>query len=308
MKKSFIFTLLLMLCATACRTSPQKNVSQLAERLHAIVDTVPGVVGIAFVSGSDTVAVNNGVSYPMMSVFKMHQALAVANALARKGAGLDSMLYVSADELDRNTWSPMLKHFGNDGDFSISVGELMRYALVSSDNNASNLMFSHILSPAGTDEFVRSVAADTTFCIRYSESEMKQNHYLSYINCTSPLSAALLIRQVFTSDIVEPSARDSIRGALTVVTTGHDRLGAAVTDAPGVLFAHKTGSGYRNAAGELIAHNDVGYFRLPDGRDYSLAVFVRDFRGSEVEASAVIAGISKAVYEHFIDYDGGGCR
>ncbi len=48
-----------------------------------------------------------------------------------------------------------------------------------------------------------------------------------------------------------------------------------------------------------MAHNDVGYFRLKDGRSYSLAVFIRDFRGSEEEASAVIANISKCVYNRF---------
>lgn len=70
-----------------------------------------------------------------------------------------------------------------------------------------------------------------------------------------------------------------------------------------MVFAHKTGSGFRNAAGELIAHNDVGYFRLPDGRDYSLAVFIRDFSGSEKEASAIIAGISRCVYDYFKNSD-----
>lgn len=297
MKKSCLYALLTCLClGTACRETPRNSVSRLKERLEAWADTLPGTVGIAFVSDRDTLTVHNEERYPMMSVFKLHQALAVANALARQGAGLDSMLHIPGAELDRHTWSPMLQRYG-EGDWNVSVGELLQYALVASDNNASNLLFKYMASPAETDVFVKTVAADTAFAIRYSEAEMKQDPHRACLNHTSPLSAALLIRQVFTSDLVERVLQDSIQSALSAVTTGQDRLGAAVADAQGVLFAHKTGSGYRDDSRRLMAHNDVGYFRFPDGRDYSLAVFIRDFAGSEEEASAIIAEISRRVYQ-----------
>ncbi|MDE6854283.1 MAG: class A beta-lactamase-related serine hydrolase [Muribaculaceae bacterium] len=287
--------LIATLFLAACRDCPQRRHDLLEHRLYTITDSVPGMVGIAFVSDRDTVTVNNGVAYPMMSVFKLHQALAVGAAVA----SWDSVLTVRADELDPHTWSPMLKVLGSGG-FDVSVGELVRYAVTSSDNNASNLLFSHISSPADTRRFVKSVAADTSFQILYSEAEMKREHSLSYLNYTSPLSAALLIRQVFTSDLIGAGAQDSIRSALMAVTTGHDRLGAAITEADDVLFGHKTGSGYRNSSGELIAHNDVGYFRMSDGRDYALAVLIRDFRGTEDEASAVMADISRLIYDWFV--------
>ncbi len=292
-----IFTTLLFCCCACKNTRPSEGPS-LQDELYALVDTVPGTVGIAFLSDNDTATVNNGVKYPMMSVFKFHQALGVAETVEKRGNTLDSMLLVHNNELDRNTWSPMLKKYP-EGDFNISISELLSYAITKSDNNASNLMFKHILSPGETNDFVKSIARDTTFQIRYSESEMKAKHPLSYLNCTSPLAAASLMRQVFEEQLVDAATQDSIKHYLSIVTTGHDRLGAAVEDADILIFAHKTGSGYRNEAGELIAHNDVGYFRLKDGRSYSLAVFIRDFRGSEEEASAVIANISKCVYNHF---------
>lgn len=290
----------LLLCSS-CQKDSQKAApsSSLKDQLIALTDTVPGAVGIAFVSEEDTITINNGIHYPMMSVFKLHQSLAVANELNKRGVDFDSVIPIREKELDRNTWSPMLKKYG-EKDFNISIGELVEYALISSDNNASNLLFRYIVSPKETENFVKSIAKDTTFNISYSEAEMKQDHNLSYKNYTSPLSASLLIRQLFTSDMLSPAARNSIKTALSTVTTGQDRLGAAISDTEGMVFAHKTGSGYRNAAGELIAHNDVGYFRLPDGRDYSLAVFIRDFTGSEKEASAIIAGISRCVYDYFI--------
>ncbi|MDE5882925.1 MAG: class A beta-lactamase [Muribaculaceae bacterium] len=275
-----------------------KSQDALSSTLNSLVSKASGCVGIAMVSKSDTITINNGVHYPMMSVFKLHQALAVADKLERTDTPLDTTILVSASELDKDTWSPMLKEYRNE-DFSISVANLIKYTLVSSDNNASNILFKRFVSPLETDKFVKTVATDTTFRITFSEALMKSNPELSYNNYTSPLSASLLIKQVFTDSLLSSANQDSIQSYLTSVTTGHDRLGAAVEGEEGVIFGHKTGSGYRNNRGELIAHNDVGYFRLPDGRDYSLAVFIRDFNGTEEEASALIASISRCVYDYF---------
>ncbi|MDE5794497.1 MAG: class A beta-lactamase-related serine hydrolase [Muribaculaceae bacterium] len=286
-----------VLLLTSCTAKTEKSMS-LKEQLYAIVDTVPGTVGIAFISEVDTVTVNNNVHYPMMSVFKLHQALAVAAEINNRGSSIDSLIHVSKNELDSETWSPMLKMY-EDSDFDISIRDLIKYSLTVSDNNASNLLFKHIVSPSVTDTLIRSISDVPTFSILYSEDEMKKNHSLAYLNYSTPLSAAALIRQVFDSTVTTNSAIDSIRKDLATVTTGLDRLGAIIPEHPELFFAHKTGSGYRNDTNELIAHNDVGYFRLPDGRVYALAVFIRDFSGTEAEASEIIARISREVYECF---------
>ncbi len=49
-----------------------------------------------------------------------------------------------------------------------------------------------------------------------------------------------------------------------------------------------------------MANNDVGYFSFPDGRNYSVAVFITDFRGSDAEASAIIADISRSVFDRYV--------
>ncbi|MBD5280359.1 MAG: serine hydrolase [Bacteroides sp.] len=289
-----------ILFLSSCSIDKTEKTVSLKERLYTIVDTVPGTIGIAFISDVDTITINNGVHYPMMSVFKLHQALAVAHEISACGTSVDSIIHISKRELDSETWSPMLKVYVTP-DFDISIRDLIKYALTVSDNNASNLLFKRFVSPSATDAFIRSVVDDPTFSIVYSEEEMKMKHTLAYLNYSTPLSAASLIRQVFDSTFTTTSAIDSIRKDLATVTTGLDRLGAIIPQHPELFFAHKTGSGYRNDANELIAHNDVGYFRLPDGRAYALAVFIRDFSGTEAEASAIIAGISNEVYEYFVN-------
>jgi beta-lactamase class A len=292
-----LISVICLIIGVSCNRNSRTSEVSLQDELYEFIDSVPGTVGVAFVSDRDTVTVNNGMHFPMMSVFKMHEALAVANTLERSGISLDTILSINRVDLDLDTWSPMLKEYTAKS-FTIPVGRLMEYAVTKSDNNASNLLFRHIVSPTETDAYIRSIATDTTFCISYSESEMKANHALSYCNYTSPLSAALLIKQVMEEPIVGKNYQDSIRQYLSTVTTGQDRLGSVVDGSDVVLFAHKTGSGFRNEAGELMAHNDVGYFRLRDGRSYALAVLIRDFAGTEAEASAIIADISRRVYHY----------
>lgn len=293
----WLISVICLIIGVSCnRTSRSTGVS-LQEDLYAFIDSLSGTVGVAFVSEGDTVTVNNGAHYPMMSVFKMHEALAVADKLEKQGISLDTLLSINRVDLDLDTWSPMLKEYTAER-FTVPVSKLMEYAVTKSDNNASNLLFRHIVSPTETDAYIRSIARDTTFRIQYSEAEMKADHALSYCNYTSPLSAALLIKQVMDEPVVGKNYQDSIRQYLSTVTTGQDRLGSVVDGSDITLFAHKTGSGYRNEAGQLIAHNDVGYFRLRDGRSYALAVLIRDFAGTEAEASAIIADISRRVYHY----------
>ena len=63
------------------------------------------------VNNRDTVKVNNKSVYPMMSVFKVHQALALCNDFDNKGISLDTLVNINRDKLDPKTWSPMLKDY-----------------------------------------------------------------------------------------------------------------------------------------------------------------------------------------------------
>ncbi|MDE6556778.1 MAG: serine hydrolase [Duncaniella sp.] len=241
---------------SSCNHSKTEKAILLKERLYTIVDSAPGTVGIAFISDRDTVTVNGGVHFPMMSIFKLHQALAVASEIDANHASIDSLVHVSRHELDPDTWSPMLELI-YEKEFDISIRDLIKYSLTLSDNNASNLLFKHILSPSGTDSLIRSISDNPSFRIMYSEKEMKEHHSKAYQNYSTPLSAASLISQVFDSTFTTISSIDSIRQDLTNVITGTDRLGAVLRQHQDLFFAHKTGRGFQNDAVELIAHNDV---------------------------------------------------
>lgn len=60
----------------------------------------------------------------MMSVFKLHQALAVCHDLDRRGVSLDSVVTLRRDSLDPDTWSPMLKEH-QEAEIKLPVGQLL---------------------------------------------------------------------------------------------------------------------------------------------------------------------------------------
>lgn len=297
MNRILLLTAVAVILLTACRQ--REAVSHdyrtgLEKELTAIADSAKGDVGIALIYDGDTLTVNNDAIYPMMSVFKLHQAVALCRMFEENGTSLDSVMTLRRSELDPDTWSPMLKdHTGEE--ISLPMRRLLEYTLIESDNNASNEMFVRLMSPAACDSVIAGIIPRGSFEIRFNEAEMQTDHSRAYSNRTSPLGAAILIDRLFTDTLVGKSYQDFIKSALLRCQTGPDKISAALSETEGITIGHKTGSGYRDENGRLAASNDVAFISLPDGRHYALAVFVKDFDGTDAEAAATIARVSAAV-------------
>lgn len=297
MNRKLLLTAVAVILLTACRQ--REAVSHdyktgLEKELTAIADSAKGDVGIALIYDGDTLTVNNDAIYPMMSVFKLHQAVALCRMFEGNGTSLDSVMTLRRSELDPHTWSPMLKdHTGEE--ISLPMRRLLEYTLIESDNNASNEMFVRLMSPAACDSVIAGIIPRGSFEIRFNEAEMHYDHSRAYSNRTSPLGAAILIDRLFTDTLVGKSYQDFIKSALLRCQTGPDKISAALSETEGITIGHKTGSGYRDENGRLAASNDVAFISLPDGRHYALAVFVKDFDGTDTEAATTIARISAAV-------------
>lgn len=297
MNRKLLLTAVAVILLTACRqptgvSSDYK--AELKKELTAIADSAKGDVGIALIYDGDTLTVNNDAIYPMMSVFKLHQAVALCRMFEENGTSLDSVMTLRRSELDPDTWSPMLKDH-SDEEISLPMRRLLEYTLIESDNNASNEMFVRLMPPAACDSVIAGIIPRGSFEIRFNEAEMQADHSQAYSNRTSPLGAAILIDRVFTDTLVGKDYQDFIKSALMRCQTGPDKISAALSEREGITIGHKTGSGYRDDNDRLAASNDVAFITLPDGRHYSLAVFVKDFDGTDAEAAATIARISEAV-------------
>lgn len=294
-----LLTLLLLMLvpwpSSGAPLSPDRH-SGLLRDLESFTAGKPADIGIAvIINGGRTITVNNARRYPLMSVFKFHQALAVANRLRELRLPLDTTLWITARDLAPDTWSP-LRDARPGGGFAISIADLLRYTLQQSDNNACDILFERICSVEDTEAYIHDLGSRDC-AIRATEAEMHADLATCRNNWTTPLAAARLLETFLTRDILPAASHAFIKAAMTGCATGGDRLARPLAGT-GAAFGHKTGTGDRDAGGRLIACNDMGFVLLPDGRRYVIAVFVRDSRAADAATARMLADISAIVYRH----------
>lgn len=293
MKTKSVAFLLLSFISIIVKADPFSSLRN--EIIHSICK-YDAKVGVAvMVNNTDTLTVNNSDKYPMMSVFKFHQALAVCHHLQTKGISLDSVINISKEELRENTYSPLRDRFP-EGNISISLSELMEYTLQLSDNNACDILFNRILSTKETDRYIRSLGIDD-FSIEMDENDMHENLDNCYSNWTTPMAAVRLINLFLEGGAVSGEYYDFIKRTMTECTTGIGRLPYPLKNTAAVI-GHKTGTGDKNSDGRYIGINDIGFIDLPNGDRYLIAVFVKDSAENYETTEKIIAEISSIVYKN----------
>lgn len=295
-----LFSLLLLLLAWMPGAPAQTSSSLLGleQQLKEYLSTRQAQVGVALiVDGKDTLSLNNDVRYPLMSVFKFHQALAVAHYLQCRHLPLSTTLFISPEALRPDTYSPLRDRYP-EGNISLSIAELLTYTLQLSDNNACDILFDRTAGVAETDAYIRSLGLREC-SIRATEADMHRDPQLCRLNNTSPLDAARLLELFLTRALPGEPYHSFIKETLLSCRTGLDRMAKPLLPA-GVQVGHKTGTGDRDERGRLMAINDIGFVLLPDGRRYTLAVFVADSEEGAEESAAIIAGVSERVYRWLV--------
>lgn len=299
---NIIFKCLLSVAVAAfpAMTQAQNTTTERAKAMKAALDdyvqTHDAKIGIAVITDRhDTVCVNNGYQYPMNSVMKLYQAMAVADEMQRRRHSLDSVITVGRDEMKEDTYSPMRDKYPT-GDIHISIGDLLKYSLQQSDNNACDILFSHITGVGATDGYIRSLGFDG-FAIAANEAEMHADTARVRDNRNNPLTAAMLINRLFTENIYTDEYQRFITETLDGCTTGENRLAKPLLPAKATI-GHKTGTGFTSADGHPQGINDVGFVRLPNGRHYSVAVFVESSQYDMEETERMISEISEIVFRH----------
>lgn len=151
---------------------------ELYTNIHQFISQQKAEVGVAIIAdGKDTVTIENNRRYPLMSVFKLHQALAVGDYCKRHQLSFDTLLTVDSTDLQPNTYSPLRDRYPHGGKFSLK--QLMEYTLHLSDNNACDILFKFTGGPAVTDRYIRSLGIND-FSIQYTEDDMHQDLNLGY--------------------------------------------------------------------------------------------------------------------------------
>ena len=269
----------------------------LGAQLRKVIEGKAATVGVAVIfNGSELVTVNDMYRYPMMSTYKFHQALSVVDYINREKETLDTEILVKQSDMKTEMYSPM--HDANrKGNFYITIGDLLKYSLIDSDNHACDILFDYIGGPKTTDKYVRSLGI-TDFSITQTERDMHESTDNVWLNWTKPSAAALLLETFLQNPMFDKNQKFFLERAMADASTGKDKLKAGLPD--DVLLGHKTGSSDRNEYGIKVADNDMGFVVLPNGQYYTIAVFVMNSQETDKTNARLIADISKVVYNYFV--------
>lgn len=274
----------------------------LERELHAVTDTAHTRVGVAVImpcsDGTEMFAgVNANESFPMLSVYKFPQALAVADYCRNHNLKFSDTVSIAAEELLEDTYSPMRDRYGR-RPLRLSVGELLTWSVQTSDNNACDILFRLIGGTLKADSLMKASNECSDIRILSTEAEMHADLSLCRKNSATPLAMANLLKNFMQNRNLTPE-HTFIAQLMETCSTGTDRL-AAPLENTGAILGHKTGTSDRDPeSGLIIGLNDVGYVRMPDGHnDYVIAVFVSDSALGFEGSARLINEISRTVFEY----------
>lgn len=266
----------------------------LKQNIREFISQYDATVGVAVIAGGDTTEINCGHAYPLASVMKFPQALAACDAMQEKGIPLDSTITLTKSDLHENTYSP-LRELYPDGT-SLTIDSLLHFSIAKSDNNACDKIFSTFVSPAATEEYLRK-SGFGSFTVSVTEDDMHRDPSAINGNSATPTDVAALFYRFAKGKMLSGEYFRSVWNALENCQTGTDQLKKPLP--AGSIILHKTGTGFRDGSGRITAQNDAGWIRLPDGTEYSIAVFITGSAESDTTNSAIIAGISGIVCNYF---------
>ena len=287
---------LIILLAISSSIFGQKQ--ELIQSIHQVIEGKAATVGVAVIyDNSDTLVIHNEHKYPLMSVFKFPQALALLDYMDKNSIDLDAQVFIDKSDLRENTYSPMRDKYPN-GDFLISLKELIEYSVSQSDNNASDWLFDKMLGPYVTTMYLRNLGL-YDFEIVDTERELEISFDKQYANWISPLEAARLLDVYKSTNLLSPKYKDFLDRALIETSTGLDKIKGLLPSE--VVVAHKTGMSSRNDLGLKAADNDIAIVFLPNGKSFSIAVLITNSTEDNKTNAQIIAEISKLVYDYYVD-------
>lgn len=283
--------LICLLIFSSCLFSQNQS---LESKIDSVIRNKKAQIGIAVIYDNEILTIQNDSLYPMMSVYKFHQALAVLDHLEKNNLPLETEIHIKKSDLDPNTYSPLYKKYPN-GNISLSIGELLKYSVSQSDNNACDILFDYLGGTGTVNRYIRQ-SGFQDISILATEKEMHEHSAKEYLNLTTPLSSLQLMKKFMESEILATAHREFLTRALEETNTGNNKLKGLLPK--NTIVGHKTGNSSRDSNGMKAGDNDLGFIRLPNGKQYYIGVFItKSFENDEMNAR-IIAEISKLVYEH----------
>lgn len=285
---------LIFLFIFSCEVNLSFAQNQLEQKIQSILKDKRATVGVCVLSEGKEMAIVNGQHcYPLLSVYKFPLALAVLNYLDKNHLPLDTKIAISQADLLPDTYSPIRDKYPQ-GNIELTVSELLKYTVALSDNNACDILFRYVGGPQKVSQYIKKLKIKD-ISIKHTEQEMHEKLEYIYQNCATPLAITQLLDLFQKKELLSPEYHNFLEQTMINTTTGLKKIRAMLP--PSVIIGDKTGNSPRTASGMKIADNDLAFVRLPNGKQYMIAIFVNSSYESDETNTQIIAQISKTVYD-----------
>lgn len=291
---------------------------ELQGQIFEIAKAARGKVGVnaTILETGETIGLDQNERFAMQSVVKVPIAMAVLKKVDQGKMELGQTIRVEKRELvPSNMRSPFREQNPNGGE--ATVKELIRLAIVESDGTAADVLQRLAGGANAVQEYLDSLGI-VELEVRHSHKEFGAEWDMQYENWASPAAAVALLTALWDAaneKAVDTSAESADQGIDTAALSRENAdllMGfmSASNNPPNRLkaglpleakLAHKTGTGgTRN--GITAATNDIGIFKLPDGRHVAIAVLIGDSAGDLASREGTIASIARAIYEKWSNH------
>ncbi|NDV58568.1 class A beta-lactamase, subclass A2 [Bacteroides sp. 519] len=289
--------LLLFICLSGFYLTGYAQHDSLRNQILSIIKGKNATVGVAVnFDGKSQLTINDNQKYPMMSVYKLHVAMALLDYMEKNNLSMNTEIHIKKEDLLPNTYSPLRdKH--PEGNITIPISELLKYTVSQSDNNTCDILFDYIGGPETVETYIKGLGIEN-IAICCNEKAMTENPDAVYTNWTTPSEAIKLVELFRAKNLFSPEYNDYLKTILIETTTGPNKIKGLLPEH--LTVGHKTGNSSRNAQGIKIADNDVGFVTLPNGSGYSVAIFIKDSKENDETNAQIISRISRVIFENYI--------
>ena len=271
-------------CASSSRSKPAPSLGARHPTVEELESQVGGRVGlfaIATDSGT-TIAHREDERFALCSTFKWVLAAAVLATVDENHLALGQQIPFGPGEIIDH--SPVTAKHVQQG--QMSVEELARAAVVTSDNTAANLLLARVGGPAGLTDFLRT-HGDRISRLDRNEPALNTNLAGDLRDTTSPRAMVATLQTLLTTPALSPASRERLIGWMISCETGKERLRAGLP--PQWRVGDKTGTGDRGAV------NDVAIGWPPNRGPILVAAYMSDSTSSLTILNSAHAELGRLV-------------
>ena len=268
--------------------------TQIAEYCNNYRATVG--VSVIFIEDSDSLSINGNKMIPMLSVYKLPIAMCVLNNVDKGLLTLQTPVCITPEDMHKNTWSPLRDVLRNT-DTSLSLTDIIKYTLIQSDNNCSDILLKTIGGVKTVQTYLKEIS-QPSIEVNNSEWEIFQSPNLIYSNRATPNDVVSLLNKLYTQKLFSDSCFNFLWETLSDCSTGNNRIKGKLPKE--IVVAHKTGTSFTTKEGVTPVINDVAIITLPNGKHIALAIFASESKENRATNEKIIADIAELIYQYAI--------